>query len=107
MTFYHSQNCSEYYLCLPDGQCNEAEDVVTTTGEQVSILHVVARCRIHWNLNNLVCVKSIVQLCVVEPVLKSDKKKKILNLVCFNCFFCQLLCHPAGPLTLNFVQEIQ
>lgn len=73
MTFYHSQNCSEYYLCLPDGQCNEAEDVVTTTGEQVSILHVVARCRIDWNLNNLVRVKSIVQLCVVEPVLKSDK----------------------------------
>lgn len=59
------------HLCLPDGQCNEAEDVVTTTGKQVSILHVVARCRIHRNLNHLVRVKSIVQLRVVEPVLVS------------------------------------
>lgn len=87
MTFYHSQNCSEYYLCLPDGQCNEAEDVVTTTGEQVSILHVVARCRIHWNLNNLVRVKSIVQLCVVEPVLKCEKiKSKCFILYMNHCY---------------------
>lgn len=87
MTFYHSQNCSEYYLCLPDGQCNEAEDVVTTTGEQVSILHVVACCRIHWNLNNLVRVKSIVQLCVVEPVLKCEKiKSKCFILYMNHCY---------------------
>lgn len=62
---------------LPYGQSNEAQYVVPATGKQVSILHVVTGCRIHWNLNDLVRVKPVVHLSVVKPVLKQQSNSCI------------------------------